>query len=148
VHKQYSSGMSLNWTEINKEITVFKKCIFLVSASVKLCITKLSGTGSNGAYPSKLWPWHPRDRILNCSNDWAGIKGTATLRGDRSGAQSEPLKKWCPTRWAVILCMNVSVKPPNTIQSPNQSIPVSPKLGTAVPVKVLHRPSIIIFWFF
>jgi hypothetical protein len=45
--------MSLNWTEINKEITVFKKCIFLVSASVKLCITKLSGTGGIGAYLSE-----------------------------------------------------------------------------------------------
>jgi hypothetical protein len=45
--------MSLNWTEINKEITVFKKCIFFVSASEKLGITKLSGTGGNGTYLSE-----------------------------------------------------------------------------------------------
>jgi hypothetical protein len=102
--------MSLNWTEINKEITVFKKCIFLVFASEKLCIPKLSGTGGNGAYLSE----YPRDSIPNCSDDWARLKGTATLSGDRSGAQSGPLKNWGPTRrWAVII-LNLHRKHPTT----------------------------------
>jgi hypothetical protein len=45
------------------------------------------------------------------------------------------------------LCMDVSVRPLNTIQNPNQSIPESPKVGTVVPVKVLLSSSVVIFRF-
>jgi hypothetical protein len=44
--------MSLNWTEIKKSPS--SKSVFSLYLQVqKLCITKLSGTGGNGAYLSE-----------------------------------------------------------------------------------------------